>query len=102
MKPKYAIAGCLTMMLICSASAADSWAHFGICKSQLFSTASANGDSTKDEEMVDWLGRHGWELAAIEPDGCASEFAQRDGKKTQSLYWFKAKGQPSRPKLPPK
>ena len=71
----------------------DTWVHGLACATAL---RAAPGDGFHDlrpnENLLAWLGRHGWELAAIQPNHCATKLGTRDHPVYVDLFWFKRKG----------
>ena len=96
---KALVAAPLSLLACASAIAGDQWQHAAICADVVKAGTPSNVQDRRDgERTIEWLGRHGWELAAIEKDHCVDRGRSSAQRVVyQDVFWFKRRADPNGP-----
>ena len=86
-------------------NAADQWQHGALCGVMVkgMATAPQFTGAQPNEKAIEWLGRNGWELAAIETNHCVAAGSTPQKPLFNDLFWFKRRvdGQTQLSAMPP-
>ena len=100
MRLRVALIAVLGVSAACGASATEQWRHFAVCANVVKGPASPAQfpGATARESAMEWMGRNGWELAAIEKDHCVDPSkSTRQNLVYQDVFWFKSRIDPQTP-----
>lgn len=90
MKLRELSVGAMALSWSLGAQATDQWQHRALCGPVVKGLATSQfAGALPNERVVDWLGRNGWELAAIESDHCVADNSTLQRPQFENLFWFK-------------
>jgi hypothetical protein len=88
----------IACLLAANAMATDAWQHAAVCRSVVEQRVRPEAAATPNETALQWLGRNGWELAAIEPGACRSPRSRPGNEILEPRYWFKQRSEATKPR----